>query len=109
MAGVVKKHMETHGPYGRNSWAPFDFWKRQEREHFVTPEWIRRVFSDAGFVGFRMVGIDYELCYGLLPWLWHPACPHKVERGVRMAFSWFDQTVVRKFPRLSLHTLWCIS
>lgn len=109
MAGVVKKHMETHGPYRRDAWAPFDFWKRQEREHFVTPEWIRGVFLNAGFLKFRMVGIDNELCYGLLPWLWHPACPHRIERGVRMAFSLFDQTVVRKYPRLSLHTLWCIS
>jgi SAM-dependent methyltransferase len=109
VAGWVKKRMERSGKYPRDGWAPFDYWKPQELEQFMTPERVRSVFSDAGFRRFRMVGIARELCFGLIPWLWHPKCPFKIIHGVMFLFRLFQKPVVRRFPHLSLHTLWSIS
>jgi ubiquinone/menaquinone biosynthesis C-methylase UbiE len=109
VAGWVKKRQERSGAYAPNTWAPFDFWKPEEYESFITPKHIRKVFSDAGFTQFRVTGLSHELCYGLLPWLWHPRCPHKIERGTALLFKLFSRPVTRLFPHWSLHTIWRIS
>lgn len=109
VAGWVKKRMEKSGQYKPGAWAPFDYWKPQEYEFFITPDHIRRVFSAAGFTDFRVHGLAFELAYGLLPWLWHPHCPAQVERLVSRLFRLFSGPVTRLFPHWSLHTVWRIS
>jgi len=109
VAGWVKRRMERSGAYARDTWAPFDFWKPQELEQFMTPERVRRSFESAGFSRFRVVGLARELHFGLLPWLLHPACPHKVKRSVEMFFTLFQNPVVKRKPGWSLHTLWAIA
>ncbi len=108
VAGWVKKRQEQSGAYAPNTWAPFDFWKPEEFEFFITPKHIRQVFSQAGFSRFRVTGLADELCYGLVPWLWHPRCPHKIKRGVELLFKLFSRPVTKLFPHWSLHTVWRI-
>lgn len=109
VAGCVKRRMERSGAYAPDTWAPFDFWKPQELEHFMTPERVRRSFESAGFRRFRVVGLARELHFGLLPWLMHPACPHKLKRSVEILFMLFQNPVVKRRPGWSLHTLWAIA
>jgi|GEM_PF-472060 len=108
VAGWVKRRMERSGKYAPGTWAPFDFWKAEEFEFFITPDHIRQVFGQAGFSRFKVIGLAQELVYGLLPWLWHPKCPHKVERAFYHLFNCFAKPVVRRFPHWSLHTFWRI-
>jgi SAM-dependent methyltransferase len=109
MAGWVKRRMESRGRYAPDSWAPFDFWEPQELEQFMTPGLVRTVFEAAGFANFRMRGLSIELHFGLLPWLMHPACPHRLKRGVELLFRPFQGAVTARRPEWSLHTLWSIS
>jgi len=108
VAGWVKKRMEACGRYAPNTWAPFDYWKAEEYEYFITPDHIRSVFSAAGFTRFSFTGLASELVYGLAPWLWHPQCPPFFEKVAIRAFRLFAGPVTRLFPHWSLHTVWRI-
>ena len=109
VAGWVKRRMEGSGRYQPNTWAPFDFWKPQELEHFITPGLVRSVFSTAGFTQFRMAGFAREIVIGLLPWLWHPKCPGKVNGILSRLFRLFEKPLATLFPQVSLHTFWQIA
>ncbi len=109
VAGWVKKRMEKSGKYKPGTWAPFDYWKPQEYEFFITPDHLRQVFGAAGFTDFRVLGLSFELAYGLLPWLWHPRCPAKIERLAARAFRLFAGPITKRFPHWSLHTVWRIA
>ncbi len=108
VAGWVKKRMEASGKYAPNTWAPFDYWKPEEYEFFITPDHIRTVFSQAGFKHFSFTGLAAELVYGLAPWLWHPKCPPILEQVAIRVFRLFAKPVTRLFPHWSLHTVWRI-
>ncbi len=108
VAGWVKKRMETSGRYKPDSWAPFDSWKPEELEQFVTPERIKHIFTRAGFSEFKYVGYKPEVAVGLVPWIWHPKMPGKLERCIRLLFVPFSGLLVHLWPASSLHTFWKI-
>lgn len=105
-AGWVKKWTEARGSYSPDTWAPFDFWKPQELEHFVTPGRVKELFSRAGFSHFRWIGYPREVSIGLVPWLWHPKMPGRVNSLFQRLFSPLSRPLARLFPGLSLHTFW---
>ena len=109
VAGLVKKYMERYGGYGQNTWAPFDFWKPEELEHFITPKRVKRLFRSAGFSKFEMMGYDREVAVGLFPWVWHPKMPGKLERAIRLLFYPVSKPIVYFCPTSSLHTFWKIT
>ncbi len=108
VAGLVKKWSESFGRYERNTWAPFDYWKPEELEHFVTPRSVRSVFSQAGFSNFQYIGYDKEVAVGMFPWVWHPKMPGKLAAGISKGFSLFSGPLCRIWPESSLHTFWKI-
>lgn len=109
VAGMVKKFMESTGRYKKNTWAPFDFWKPEALEHFITPKLVKDVFSRAGFMEFKMIGYDKEVVVGLCPWVWHPKMPGKAAGLLQRIFRLFDRPLVAIWPQTSLHTFWKIS
>ncbi|MBN1997995.1 methyltransferase domain-containing protein [candidate division KSB1 bacterium] len=108
VAGWVKKRLEKSGRYEPDSWAPFDSWKPEELEQFVTPALVKKVFSRAGFSRFQYIGYRAEVAVGLFPWIWHPKMPGKLERLIRMIFKPFSGMIVNLWPDCSLHTFWKI-
>ncbi len=108
VAGIVKKVMEKWGGYEKDTWAPFDFWKPEELEHFITPGKIKNVFSSAGFSQFKMIGFADEVSVGMFPWIWHPKMPGKLEKLIRLFFKGIAKPLVRLCPYASLHTFWKI-
>lgn len=109
VAGLVKKIMERSGRYKKNTWAPFDFWKPEALEHFVTPKCVKKVFTSAGFKEFKMIGYDKEVVVGLCPWVWHPKMPGKAAGLMQRIFRLFARPLVSVWPQSSLHTFWKIS
>lgn len=108
IAGLVKKCSEASGRYEADTWAPFDYWKPEELEHFVTPKLIRTVFKTAGFHRFEYIGYDKEVVVGLFPWVWHPNMPGKLAAGITKGFSLFSRPLCKMWPQSSLHTFWKI-
>ncbi len=108
VAGIVKRIMEESGTYTRNTWAPFDYWKPEALEHFITPRRIREIFSKAGFREFRMTGYDQEVVVGLFPWIWHPNFPHLAGAVIKRIFRLFARPLAAVYPAASLHTFWKI-
>ncbi len=108
VAGVVKTFCEATGKYEKNTWAPFDYWKPEELEHFMTPKRIRKVFRAAGFSQFQRIGYDKEVAVGLFPWVWHPKMPGKVAAAISKSFSIVAKPVCNLWPESSLHTFWKI-
>ncbi len=108
VAGIVKKWSESNGSYEPNTWAPFDYWKPEELEHFMTPKRIRDVFSKSGFSHFEYIGYDNEVVVGLFPWVWHPKMPSKLAAGISRGFSLFSRPLCKVWPESSLHTFWKI-
>ena len=106
VAGLVKKWAERYGSYENNSWAPFDFWKPQELEHFITPARVKDIFTRAGFKRFDMIGFDKEMVVGLFPWIWHPRMPGKLAAAMSKSCNLFAGPVVSIWPHSSLHTFW---
>ena len=109
VAGVVKKIMERTGRYEKNTWAPFDFWKPEALEHFITPGLVKSIFTQAGFKEFKMFGYDKEVVVGLCPWVWHPKMPGKAAGLLQRFFKLFSRPLVSIWPQASLHTFWKIS
>jgi ubiquinone/menaquinone biosynthesis C-methylase UbiE len=109
MAGIVKKMMEKWGGYAQDTWAPFDYWKREELEHFITPKTIKRVFSAVGFKKFLVEGYADEVKVALCPWIWHPAMPAKLERIISLCFGVAAKPIASAWPSLSLHNFWKIT
>ena len=109
MAGIVKMIMEKYILKKKDSWAPFDFWKVQELEHFITPGKIKNYFSKAGFSHFTMIGYSKEVLIGIFPWAWHPRMPSFLYRVLDRIFNPISKVLAAIFPMLSLHTFWKIS
>ena len=109
VAGLVKKWCERYGNYEKDTWAPFDFWKPEEMEHFMTPHRVRELFDNAGFNQFQMVGYDKEIAIGLCPWIWHPKMPGKIASGLSRGVGLVSKPLVAIWPQLSLHTFWKIT
>ena len=108
VAGLVKKWSESSGSYEQDTWAPFDYWKPEELEHFVTPQSVKKVFSQGGFSHFDYIGYDSEVVVGLFPWVWHPKMPAKLAAGISKGFSLFSKPLCKIWPESSLHTFWKI-
>ncbi|HPG40415.1 MAG TPA: class I SAM-dependent methyltransferase [bacterium] len=108
VAGIVKRTLEESGSYARNSWAPFDYWKPEALEHYITPRKIRNIFRTAGFKEFSMIGYDREVVVGLFPWIWHPNCPRLAAAIISRFFRVIAGPLVRIHPAASLHTFWKI-
>ncbi|MBN1481252.1 class I SAM-dependent methyltransferase [candidate division KSB1 bacterium] len=108
IAGLVKAYCENVGRYKKNSWAPFDYWKPEELEHFMTPKRVRTVFAAAGFKKFERLGFDREVAVGLFPWVWHPKMPGKVASAISKGFSLVAKPICTIWPESSLHTFWRI-
>lgn len=108
VAGIVKMVCECTGTYEKNTWAPFDYWKPEELEHFMTPKRIRKVFQAAGFSTFTRIGYDKEVAVGLFPWVWHPKMPGKVAAAISKSVSLIAKPVCAVWPESSLHTFWKI-
>jgi len=109
VAGLVKKVLEKNGHYAQNTWAPFDYWKPEELEHFVTPSRIKNIFSDAGFSAFQKIGYDQEVAIGLCPWIWHPRMPRRLGNLIARCFAPVKRPIVAIWPAASLHTFWKMS
>lgn len=109
IAGLVKRVSERYGAYERDSWAPFDAWKPQALEHFVTPATVKRLFGNAGFCRFNKVGYADEMIAGLFPWIWHPAFPEKLKVALWRINKVLAGPVVALWPSSSLHLFWKIS
>jgi SAM-dependent methyltransferase len=108
IAGLVKFYCENFGRYEKDTWAPFDFWKPEELEHFMTPKRVRRVFGKAGFGKFKRIGFDREVVVGLFPWVWHPKMPKKIVGALSKSMSLVAKPVNKIWPESSLHTFWRI-
>ena len=108
VAGLVKRAYEKSGRVEPFSWAPFDFWKKQELEQFITPSKIKAIFGGAGFTAMNFIGYREEIVVGVFPWIWHPRMPKKAASLLYHLFKWFSAPLNRWFPRLSLHTFWRI-
>jgi len=108
VAGLVKKIAEGFGTYEKNTWAPFDFWKPEELEHFVTPGLIKRLFREAGFTRFKKIGYANEVAIGLCPWIWHPKMPQRIGNAMHRLLNLFSKPIVTIWPSSSLHTFWKI-
>jgi len=108
VAGGIKWLAEKWGRYKKNTWAPFDFWKPEELEHFVTSKKIETIFFSVGFNQLQFIGYDKELDAGLFPWILHPLMPGAFVSLIRRCFSPFAKPVVKRWPTLSLHTFWKI-
>jgi ubiquinone/menaquinone biosynthesis C-methylase UbiE len=108
VAGLVKKFYEKSGRVEKYSWAPFDFWKKQELEQFIIPAKIKRIFRQAGFTELRFVGYKEEIVVGVFPWIWHPRMPKKAASLLYHIFALFSGLINRLLPALSLHTFWRI-
>jgi len=109
VAGMVKKWCESVGSYEKDSWAPFDYWKPEEQEHFITPKLIKNLFANAGFTNFNYMGYDHEISIGLCPWIWHPKMPGKIASGLSRGFKLVSKPIASVCPQLSLHTFWLIT
>ncbi len=109
VAGLVKWFSEKYGSYEKNTWAPFDYWKPEALEHFVTPKLVRNVFQSAGFTDLSMIGYDKEVVVGMFPWVWHPKMPGKIVGLMQRVFKLFSKPLVKIIPQSSLHTFWKIS
>lgn len=108
VAGLVKMFYEKNGLVDASSWAPFDFWKKQELEQFITPAKIKNIFHQAGFTDLCFVGYKEEIVVGVFPWIWHPRMPKKAASLLYHVFALFSGFINRLFPALSLHTFWRI-
>ena len=108
VAGLVKSYCENIGSYEKNSWAPFDYWKPEELEHFMTSKRVRHVFDAAGFENFQRIGFDREVVVGLCPWVWHPKMPGKMASAISKSFSLVAKPLCKMWPESSLHTFWRI-
>ncbi|MBN1466499.1 methyltransferase domain-containing protein [candidate division KSB1 bacterium] len=108
IAGIVKSCCETFGRYEKNTWAPFDYWRAEELEHFMTPRRLRQVFGSAGFSTFARIGFDREVVVGLFPWVWHPKMPGIVASALSKGMSVVAKPICRVWPESSLHTFWRI-
>ena len=109
IAGLVKYWCEHYGNYDTNTWAPFDYWRPEELEHFITPKHISQIFKKAGFSQFRYIGYDEEMVVGLFPWVWHPKIPNKISAAVSKSVSLFSKPLCKVWPAASLHTFWKIN
>lgn len=105
MAGLVKKLEEAFGGYEKDSWAPFDRWAPQALERFMTPGRVRRLFSEAGFSAFSVIGGQRDLLDGIFPWIDHACMPAAAR--VRELFSRV-QWPLEGCYLLSLHNFWLI-
>jgi len=108
VAGMVKWWSEEYGRYQKNTWAPFDFWKSEELEHFITPIKIRNFFERAGFRSFNIMGYPSEVVVGLFPWVWHPKIQGKIAALITFLFRLIAEPVCKIWPASSLHTFWKI-
>ncbi len=108
VAGMVKSYCESLGTYDKNTWAPFDYWKPEELEHFMTPKLVHHVFGAAGFTKFERVGYDREVVVGLFPWVWHPKMPGKIASGITKTVNLVSKPICKLWPESSLHTFWRI-
>ena len=108
VAGWVKKWSESIGSYDRDTWAPFDYWKPEELEHFITPKSVRKNFEQGGFSNFNYIGYANEVVVGLFPWVWHPKMPAKLASAITKIFSLFSKPLCKIWPESSLHTFWKI-
>ncbi len=108
VAGMVKRFLEENRRVEPSSWAPFDFWKQQELEQFITPARVRGIFRRAGFRRFRYIGHADELIIGLFPWLWHPQMPQRVAHAAMRLYAPLSRPLTALAPFLSLHTFWKI-
>ncbi len=108
VAGFVKWWSEQYGGYDKNTWAPFDFWKSEELEHFVTLAKIRNYFQGAGFGSFNRVGYKSEIVVGLCPWVWHPRMPAKLTSLISKCFVPIAPIINKIYPASSLHLFWKI-
>jgi hypothetical protein len=109
IAGIIKRLLEESGSYAKNTWAPFDYWKPEALEHFITPRKVRSIFSKAGFKDFRMMGYDQEVVVGLFPWIWHPNFPGLAAGIVYRIFRLIAKPLTAIMPDSSLHTFWKIT
>ncbi|MDZ7369794.1 MAG: class I SAM-dependent methyltransferase [candidate division KSB1 bacterium] len=105
-AGLLKRYFEESGQSEPNGWAPFDFWKRQELEQFITPKRIKEIFYAAGFRRCEFVGYSEEFLMGIFPWIWHPRMPMRLANAICRMFSPLRDLFTGLFPSLSLHTFW---
>ncbi|MBD3384893.1 methyltransferase domain-containing protein [candidate division KSB1 bacterium] len=108
IAGLVKKGCERFGSYARDTWAPFDGWKPEALEHFITPARIKKVFSKAGFTSFAKAGYKEEVIVGLFPWIWHPAFPERLKVALWHLNRLLARPMVVLWPSSSLHLFWKI-
>ena len=108
VAGIIKKYEEKSGGYKKNSWAPFGNWQPQELEQFITPGRIKRVFSEAGFSNFKVLGLDSELLLGLFPWIAQKGFPEAIKFRLQRWFPKIKAILTNLFPFLSLHNFWKI-
>lgn len=108
IAGFIKYLYEYSGRYDKNTWAPFDFWRPEELEHFMTPARIKDIFTKAGFKSFCRFGYDKEVVVGLCPWVWHPEMPGKLASLISKCIAPISKALVKLWPESSLHTFWKI-
>lgn len=108
ISGFVKYLYEYSGRYKKQTWAPFDFWKPEELEHFMTSGRIQSIFRQAGFRSLIRFGYEKEVVIGLCPWVWHPKMPGKLARFVSECFRPFSKPLVKLWPESSLHIFWKI-
>ncbi|MBN1559556.1 class I SAM-dependent methyltransferase [candidate division KSB1 bacterium] len=108
IAGIVKFCCERFGSYEKDTWAPFDYWKAEELEHFMTPGRVRRLFGGAGFSTFTHIGFDREVVVGLIPWVWHPKTPRIFASAISKTVSLVAKPICKVWPASSLHTFWRI-
>ena len=105
VAGIVKKLEEASGLYKKDSWAPFDNWKAQALEQFMTPSPVRGIFVKSGFRKFTVIGGKNDLIDGIFPWIDHRFMPYPY--NVRELFMRIQKPLER-FHWLSLHNFWLI-
>jgi 2-polyprenyl-6-hydroxyphenyl methylase/3-demethylubiquinone-9 3-methyltransferase len=105
VAGIVKKFEEAAGFYEKDSWAPFDHWSCQALEQFMTPKRVKKIFKEAGFNTFSVIGGRFDLLDGIFPWINHKRMPYPF--NVRDLFLRVQKPLER-FHWLSLHNFWLI-
>ena len=108
IAGLVKRVYEGVGWYAKDTWAPFGRWTPQELEQPLTPGFVRRLYTDAGFTRINTLGHGPEVGLGLFPWIDHPKMPEAIQFRLQKLFKHIGPPIANACPRASLHIFWRI-